>query len=139
MLFITGVHDNITVAQLLARNATPQARETLLPIADRAIVLGHQAENTIGNAEETKRWLKSGHYKSIRLVTSNYHMPRSMEEFTETIKGITIIPSPVEPDEFTMENWWRTPEGRHLIFSEYHKYIASIFRHYLISQLRQNT
>lgn len=136
-LFITGVHDNITVETLLLHNATPQIQQILLPVADRSIILGHEAENTIGNADETKRWLNSMHYTSIRLVTSNYHMPRSLEEFNDTVKGVKIIPSPVEPDDFTMANWWCTRESRNLILSEYHKYMAAVARHWLVSQLRR--
>ena len=132
-LFITGVQDNITVEQLILRDATPEVRAKLSPIPTNLIILGHDAENTIGNAEETKRWLESEQVRSIRLVTSNYHMPRALTEFTKTLINITIIPSPVMPDDFSMADWWKHPDNRNLILSEYHKFLASRARHYLLS------
>ena len=137
-LFISGVHENITLEQLITRNSTPEIREKLLPIAHESIILGHEAENTIGNAEETLHWIKSEQCKSIYLVTSNYHMPRSLKEFHKVIKGVNIIPAPVLPDDFSMNNWWSTTENRMLMLSEYHKFLASIVRHYIVSQLRHS-
>jgi len=136
-LFVTGVHENITVENLLLRSSSTEAHDKLLPIAKTAIILGHEAENTIGNAEETRRWLKAEHYTSIHLVTSNYHMPRSLEEFQKTIPGITIIPTPVIPEDFSLNDWWDSPENRNLLLSEYHKYLASIARHYFLSLLHR--
>jgi uncharacterized SAM-binding protein YcdF (DUF218 family) len=94
------------------------------------------AENTIGNAAETVLWLNHEHYSSIRLVTSGYHMPRSVAEFQEVAPGLIIIPAPVFGEEFA-QSWWRTEDGRALIFSEYHKYLASKFRHWLVSVIRK--
>jgi uncharacterized SAM-binding protein YcdF (DUF218 family) len=135
-LFISGVHENIT-AQSLLRHAPDAIREKLEPTAARTIILGHRAENTIGNAEETARWLKSEGGKTILLVTANYHMPRSVEEFEETTHGITIIPAPVVGDDFVLANWWARAESRNLLLSEYHKYIASKLRHWIVSTLRR--
>ena len=58
------MHENITADTLVARNTTPDIREKINP---NDIILGHDAENTIGNAEETTRWLKDQHFRSIRL------------------------------------------------------------------------
>ena len=135
-LLITGVHENISTEQLITRNAAPAIRDHLLGMSKRSIILGHVAENTIGNAEETKEWAEKLHWKSIRLVTSNYHMPRSYEEFSKTLPHMTIIQTPVTPDDFSMNNWWSVPESRLLMLSEYHKYLACIARHYLIEKLK---
>jgi len=131
-LFISGVHDK-TTAESMLRHAPPDIRLKLASFSPESIVLGHEAENTIGNAEETARWLHKEGFHSIRLVTSNYHMPRSLEEFKATIPDITIIPEPVFPEDFTLSNWWQHAESRTLMLLEYHKFMASKLRHWFVS------
>ncbi len=131
-LFVSGVHDTTTEESML-RHSSGSVREKIASLPADSIVLGHEAENTIGNAEETSRWLKKEGYHSIRLVTANYHMPRSLEEFTHTLPDILIIPEPVFPDFFTLAGWWERGEARNLIFLEYHKFLASKLRHWFVS------
>jgi len=38
------------------------------------IDLGYEAKNTRGNAVEVAKWVRDHQYKSIRLVTANYHI-----------------------------------------------------------------
>jgi uncharacterized SAM-binding protein YcdF (DUF218 family) len=131
-LFISGAGSGTTAAEFL-RRAPAEFQPAL---SEHDIALGHTAENTIGNAAETVLWLNKEKYTSIRLVTSGYHMPRSVAEFQEVAPNITIIPAPVFGGEFA-ESWWSTREGRVLILSEYHKYLASKFRHWLVSVIRK--
>ena len=135
-LFISGVHDKTTTESML-RHATADVRAKLAALPPDSIVVGHEAENTIGNAEETERWLAKEHYHSIRLVTANYHMPRSMIEFKAAIHDVLIVPDPVFPDDFTLNNWWEHNESRTLILLEYHKLLASKLRHWLVSLTHQ--
>lgn len=130
-LFISGAGEGTTTSELLHR-VSPELQAK---VSEQNIALGHMAENTIGNAAETLLWLEREHYTSIHLVTSGYHMPRSVAEFQETAPAITIIPAPVFGDEFA-GSWWRTEDGRVLVFAEYHKYLASKFRHWLVSVIR---
>jgi len=60
------------------------------------ITLGHDALNTKGNAEEVKNWMEQNHYHSLRLVTSNYHMPRTLIEFRRAMPEMTMILHPVK-------------------------------------------
>ncbi len=41
------------------------------------IELGHQASDTRQNADETAAWVHAHGYKSVRLVTADWHMPRA--------------------------------------------------------------
>lgn len=132
-LFISGVSKTLTVADML-RQADPELRERLRPLA-KDIVLGHQAENTIGNALETTDWLKASDYKSILLVTASYHMPRGMVEFQE-LGHMTIIPAPVFPEDFRLIGWWSDTTSRILLLSEYHKFLAARLRHWYLIALR---
>ncbi len=131
-LFISGVHDN-TLPEIMQRRATGELRARLEALPQGTIVLGHEAENTIGNAEESARWVKKENVHSIRLVTANYHMPRSLEEFHRQLPDTIIIPDPVFPDDFKLSNWWEHNESRLLILLEYHKLVASKLRHWFVS------
>jgi uncharacterized SAM-binding protein YcdF (DUF218 family) len=131
-LFISGVHEKITAQELIDRNAPKEVRWKLRALRSDIIIIGHEAENTIGNAQETKTWLAKQDISSIRLVTSNYHMPRSLKEFTSILPDVAIIATPVLPDDFSMNSWWQKTESRQLLLSEYHKYLASCARHWLI-------
>ena len=42
--------------------------------------IDHAALDTIGNAEESAKWVEQHAYGSVILVTNNYHMPRSLLE-----------------------------------------------------------
>lgn len=61
--------------------------------------LGYGAVNTFSNALETATWVKQHHFYSIALVTSHFHMPRSLWLFTKTMPEIKIFPVAVEGDD----------------------------------------
>jgi uncharacterized SAM-binding protein YcdF (DUF218 family) len=134
-LFVSGAGEGTTVADVIAK-ASPEVHQTLQGMAKPPIFLGHQAENTIGNAEETAQWITDARYKTIRLVTANYHLPRSINEFREMMPGLVIIPDPVFPVDYDFNSWWRDPGTRTLLFAEYHKYLASRLRHWFVLAVR---
>jgi uncharacterized SAM-binding protein YcdF (DUF218 family) len=54
--------------------------------------LGREAVDTRSNADETADWLRDHHYRSVRLVTSNWHLPRArMELVNATGSDVTVI------------------------------------------------
>jgi uncharacterized SAM-binding protein YcdF (DUF218 family) len=121
-LFVSGVHRGVDVRQLLrVSQRSPEAVEC-------CISLGYDADDTQGNALETANWLNQQNYKSLRLVTASYHMPRSLLEFRAIMRGIKIIPHPVFPKSFKAKEWWLWPGSAGLILDEYNKYLFSIFR-----------
>jgi uncharacterized SAM-binding protein YcdF (DUF218 family) len=91
------------------------------------IVLGHDADNTLGNARETAGWMQQEGYSSLRLVTSWYHMQRSLLEFERAMPGVTILAEPVfpRPDSDTWSAWL---ELAALTVNEYDKYLATLVR-----------
>jgi uncharacterized SAM-binding protein YcdF (DUF218 family) len=130
-MFVSGVEDGITVTSLLhSKEYRPFADH----IDEGSINFGYWARSTIGNAEETAQWAVREHVTSIRLVTGNYHMPRSIFELRETMPGITIIPDPVFPSHFANNEWWQWASSIKLVISEYHKFIASVIVHPLLTQ-----
>jgi len=93
------------------------------------------AENTRGNEIETAVWVYEEDYKSLRIVTANYHMPRSLLEFRSLMPDVEIIPHPVFPDNVKIENWWRFPGSTALIASEFNKYMFASLRNSLLHWL----
>ncbi len=124
-LFISGVHPGSSLDQLLRGQKI--ARET----RDCCIILGHAAETTFGNAEETRGWMEAEHYKSLSLVTANYHMPRSLLIFRAVMPDFEIAPHPIAPESVKLEDWWRYPGTASLLATEYDKYLFAQLRLWL--------
>ena len=51
------------------------------------IDLGRQAVDTRSNAEETAAWVDAHHYTTIRLVSSDWHVPRAEMELRAALGG----------------------------------------------------
>ncbi len=49
---------------------------------------------------------RGGLFHSLRLVTANYHMPRSLLEFARAMPDIEIVPHPVFPEISRGPHWW---------------------------------
>ena len=112
-LFISGVYKGLDVNRLLKRwKAEPQGK------LDCCVVLGFEADNTVGNAVETAAWLHKEGFHAIYLVTANYHIRRALLEFGRLAPDVAITPYPVIPDKY----------DNLLIMREYTKYIAAYVR-----------
>jgi len=124
LLFISGVNKQVRPEDLVMLWKGDPGKVLC------CITLGYTADNTASNATETKEWIKKENIKSIRLVTSNYHMTRSLLMFHQQIPDITIYKHPVTPDDFepSKEQFWP------LTFSEYNKWLATWLRFDLINK-----
>ena len=121
-LFISGVHPGLKLNDLLGAQKVPKN------LRNCCIVLGHAAESTTGNVEETLTWMEIEKFNSLRLVTSNYHMPRSLMLFRTAMPDRTVIPHPVSPDSVKLRGWWERPATARLLVTEYDKYLATVLR-----------
>lgn len=121
-LFVSGVHRGVDVAELLR-----VARQSPAEV-ECCIALGYAADNTVGNAAETQRWMKEQGFRSLRLVTASYHMRRSLMEFRAAMPGVTIVPHPVFPDQFQPGDWWRRSAAIGVVTVEYSKFLAAWVR-----------
>lgn len=88
--------------------------------------LGYAAEDTHGNAEEAADWTRENHYNSIIIVTSRYHTPRTLREFSVLLPDVTLIAYPVEQSGVDLGGWWKHPRTTQLLHREYAKYLASL-------------
>jgi uncharacterized SAM-binding protein YcdF (DUF218 family) len=121
-LLISGVHPTTSSSEL-ARLSPAYGRWMRC-----CVDLGHAAINTTGNAIETEQWVTDRGFHSVIVVTSNYHMPRTMAELRRRMPEVTLVPFPVVTDKMRSEAWWSSPPTAKLLFSEYLKYIVAQVR-----------
>lgn len=115
-VFISGVAENFDIA----------AFDYNLKEEDKKrISYGFKAKNTIGNAEETKEWLKGRGYNNLLIVTANYHTPRTKLLFDYYLKDYQKTYISVNPPDFNLSNWLQHSNSRRLILSEYSKFILT--------------
>ena len=95
---------------------------------DCCVDVGYSARDTIGNAAEARAWLKIWNFRSLIVVTSNYHMPRSLAEFRRALPGIEIVPHVVQSRHYQANEWWRHPSAVKLVLTEYLKFLPAAVR-----------
>jgi uncharacterized SAM-binding protein YcdF (DUF218 family) len=120
-LFVSGVNQQVDLDELLRISGNADW-------ASCCTALGHDADNTLGNARETAQWMRQQGFRSLRLVTAWYHMPRSLLELDRAMPEIEIIAHPVFPEETSQEYWWASRSTVVLLASEYGKYLAALLR-----------
>jgi uncharacterized SAM-binding protein YcdF (DUF218 family) len=87
------------------------------------------AHTTIDNADETKAWATAKGYKTLIVVTSSYHMPRSLTELGRAMPGVTLLPYAVVPQRFNARRWWTDGFTTRVLLAEYAKLFASAARY----------
>ena len=126
-LFISGVNAGTHLPDIIA-SLPPQAEKPSAKLQACCILAGYAADSTLGNAAETAAWMEAEGLHSLRLVTADYHMPRSLLEFRSAMPKIEIIAHPVFPDRVRRESWWRSPGTASLLINEYDKYLVALLR-----------
>ncbi|MEP4888089.1 MAG: YdcF family protein, partial [Alphaproteobacteria bacterium] len=86
------------------------------------------ARNTRENAVEAAGWVAANGVTSLRLVTADFHMPRSLLEFHSRLPDVKIVPDPVTSENVHLTRWWRWPGTAFLLAGEYNKYLAARLR-----------
>jgi uncharacterized SAM-binding protein YcdF (DUF218 family) len=124
-LLVSGVARGVQMEEVL------EAAGLKLADLDCCVTLGYMAEDTGSNAIESAVWIRTNKVTSIRLVTSGYHMPRSLLEFRATVPGVEIVPHPVFPEHVMVNEWWARPGTASLVIAEYNKYLLAATRHWL--------
>jgi uncharacterized SAM-binding protein YcdF (DUF218 family) len=153
VVVLTGGSDRVQeAAELLARgqarrllitgvNKATSGREIakLLPMSrhlfDCCVDLGYRAQDTIGNAVETRDWAKAhGIAGSLIVVTSNYHMPRALVELSAALPDFALYPFPVVSEHMNVRDWLRDPTVARLVGAEYVKYLFALARTRLLDR-----
>ena len=105
-MLVSGVERTVRPVDL-AR--TYQASEALF---DCCIDLGRESVDTRSNAEETAQWLRRNKFRTVRLVTTDWHMPRARFELARQTADIEVLGDAIQSNpSFTQ------------LFTEYNKYL----------------
>lgn len=106
-MLISGVDHDVRPVELANRYHAPRS------LFDCCITLGREAVDTRSNAIETARWVERRHYRSLRLVTSDWHMRRAGFELKQAL-----------PDDVTiLFDAVRTRPSLTMLVKEYNKYL----------------
>lgn len=101
-------------------------------VFDCCVDLGFRATSTQGNATETAGWTRYHGYKSLIVVTSDYHMPRSLLELHAAMPGVRLQAYPIVTDTVDVHRWWRDGGDARRMTVEYCKYLAVLGRNLLL-------
>lgn len=121
-LLITGVNEKTSRDEIARFN--PEAQRLFRCCVD----LDHRARNTIGNAVEICRWANQHGFQSLIVVTSNYHMPRTLVELSKVLPQARIVPHAVVSEQLNPDHWWFEPTTARLLMGEYVKYVVAVVR-----------
>lgn len=121
-LLISGVNPETTQEEIASFEP---GRDRLF---NCCVDLGYSALNTAGNAKETRNWTRDRGYRSLIIVTSAYHLPRSLTEIRRELPDVALIPYPVVTDKLHLGEWWRDVKTTRLLVSEYAKYLLAVAR-----------
>lgn len=109
-LLVSGVDREVKSTEFAAQFAVP------MDLMDCCVSLGFAAVDTRSNAAETAHWAESQGVRSLRLVTTDWHMRRAAGELSHALPdGVTVVRDAVPS----------RPSFRSL-FLEYHKLLASV-------------
>lgn len=106
-LLVSGVDKTVRPGEFVAAN---RISPRLLKCC---IELGKQATNTVSNADETVDWVRRNKFRSIRLITSDWHMRRARLELDKALNGQASIVADGVP----------TAPSLNTILLEYNKYL----------------
>lgn len=108
-LFVSGVDREVRPGEFAAEYDVPAS------LMRCCVALGFESYDTRSNAEEVAGWLAGTSYKSVRLVTSDWHMRRAALELEREL-----------PDDFPIiRDAVSTEPSFRILFLEYHKLLAA--------------
>jgi uncharacterized SAM-binding protein YcdF (DUF218 family) len=101
----------------VARTVRPGELAVQYKVDDRIFVccidLGRESVDTRSNAEEVSRWLAKHRFRSIRLITTDWHMPRARFELSRRLPDdVEVLADAIESNPAFSQ-----------LFTEYNKYL----------------
>ncbi|VVT29843.1 YdcF family protein [Rhizobium sp. EC-SD404] len=115
-MLISGVNPRTSGATLKSMTAGSDE------LFDCCVDIGYDAIDTIGNANETARWIAAHGFSRVLIVTSNYHVPRSLLELRRADPVTAFDVYPVTLADLRGEDWLLKPEVMRVMIGEYAKY-----------------
>ena len=109
-MLVSGVAREVRPQELAHRYQADQK------LFDCCIDLGREAIDTRSNAQEVSRWVERHGFKTVRLITTDWHMPRARFELSRRIPdGVTLTGDAVRSDPRFLQ-----------LFTEYNKYLLRV-------------
>jgi uncharacterized SAM-binding protein YcdF (DUF218 family) len=105
-MLISGVDRSVRPIELAVHSGRDQA------LFECCIDLGRESVDTRSNAEETARWLAKHKFRTVRLVTTDWHMARARFELSRRTGDVDVLGDAIDSE----------PSFRQL-FAEYNKYL----------------
>ncbi len=84
-MLVTGVAPGVRARDLAREYDTPRR------VFRCCVDLGPEAVDTRTNAEETAAWVRARGYRTLRLVTSDWHMARAKMELTAALDDRVLV------------------------------------------------
>ena len=131
LLIISGVADKVTMKELQKQN------NAIITKNPNKIILGKEAKNTYQDAIEVSEHIRRNNVRSLRLVTSYYHIPRSKEEILAHNPDIEIIIHPVFSQNVSFK-WWKNFNSFILVASEFNKFVFVYSKYFLVQIFERN-
>ncbi|MBT0654193.1 YdcF family protein [Geomobilimonas luticola] len=121
-LFLVGVDPAVRKSELFREQ--PGAR------GGEGVILEKVSRNTLENAIYARELVVRHQVRSLKLITSRYHMKRATLIFRSVLsKEVAIYPYPVDSKNLK-EAWWSHGGSFRLLFSEFYKYC--LFRFFFL-------
>jgi len=113
-LFLIGVDPSVKKADLYKESAGVRSSDQ--------VYLEKVSRNTLENAIFARELISQYNVRSMLLITSRYHMKRSLLIFRNMLpRDIAIYPHPVI-SKSSVDAWWSHGGSLRLLFSEFYKY-----------------
>ena len=95
------------------------------------IQLGYMADSTYTNALETSQWIKENQLNNIILVTSFYHMPRSLLEMHHRLPNLEVTPYSIFPRQIGESTHWIYTNYAWQLLLEYNKFLITYSKYFI--------
>ena len=115
-LLVSGVHHSTS------DTAVQRAAGAQNDLFECCVDIDRLALDTIGNATYTAMWVKQNKFEKLIIVTSSYHMPRSLMLMQMAMPDAQLIAAPVH----TLKGKFLSdPRVARVLLVEYAKYVAA--------------
>lgn len=113
-----GVHESELAIRYAASHGFPASYFEALPM---------NVNSTEEEARVVVQVTKRKGWKTVLLVTSNYHTRRALRIFKKYADGIEFRPVAAPDPYFAPHSWWKTRDGRRIAFLEWVKTVTGPF------------
>ena len=134
-LLAAGHSGRLLISGVNARTNDPDLKEALdlrgqtdAELFDCCIDVGREAQDTVGNAQEIAAWARRYGYHSLRVVTSDFHIRRSLLEIRRVAPDLVLVPHPVFSERVRPELWWRDLASARILSKEFNKWLVVWFK-----------